>query len=132
MGLTLSPALQSTAKPYLQRARQVMGWLHHVQGVPLEELSFRRLLPDSSRAGVELPFEFLQYLAEDRGASPNYELVHLRTMLQMAKFLYRKESRAEPAAGDKPYYDLAVVRELRKLANEAVKRAEMRLWAIYW
>jgi len=77
-----------------------MGWLHRVQGVPLEELSFSLFLPTNCRAGVEKPFDFIQFLAEDRGVSPAYELVHIRAILQMAKFLYRKDSSAEPAAGD--------------------------------
>lgn len=37
----------------------------------------------------------------------------------MAKFLFHADSRADPSEGDKPYADVGVVVELRKLANDA-------------
>ena len=44
--------------------------------------------------------------------------------LQMAKFLYHNGSTSQPAEGDKPYGDLLVVKELRKLQNSNRKAAK--------
>ena len=91
----------------------------------MEELTFRALMPTAERASIELPFEFIQFLRHDRGCSPNTELSNLRACTQMAKFLFRKESTADPSSGDKPYYDVPIIRELRKLANDASERAKV-------
>ena len=41
--------------------------------------------------------------------------------MQLAKFLYHGESQVQPAEGERSYSDLLVVRELRKMANNARK-----------
>jgi hypothetical protein len=115
----------TTGNAYVKYARLVLGWLHHERGVPLEELRFKALMPTVDRSSIELPFEFIQFLQHERGCSPNTELTNLRACTQMAKFLFRKESEADPASGDKPYYDVPIIRELRKLHNDAVDRAKV-------
>ena len=44
-----------------------------------------------------------------------------RSLMQLAKYLYHDESQVQPAEGERSYSDLLVVRELRKMANNARK-----------
>jgi hypothetical protein len=37
---------------------------------------------------------------------------------QLAQYLYHDQSQASPGEGDRPYDDILVVRELRRLANQ--------------
>ena len=49
--------------------RRALGWLHHERGVPLAELRLSHLLPSSDRAGVAAAFDYVQWLANERGVS---------------------------------------------------------------
>lgn len=48
----------------------MLGWMHYHQGVPLETLSIKDLIPSSDRAGAEKAFDFLTWLEMERGCSP--------------------------------------------------------------
>jgi hypothetical protein len=111
-----------TAKKYVQYARGALGWLHHEQGVPLEQLSFWVLFPDASRGSVALVFEHMQWLQTVRNASPATETTALRALIAVAKFCFHKESQSDPTEGDKPYADIPLIVEMRKLASEAKGR----------
>eukprot|EP00051_Salpingoeca_urceolata_P000297 m.33436 g.33436 ORF g.33436 m.33436 type:complete len:616 (-) comp10393_c0_seq1:53-1900(-) len=113
----------ATAQRYLDTARGVLGWLHHERGVALDDLSLASVFPSTERAAVEVSFDYVQWLSTRRRLHPSTEAQELRGLLQVAKFLYHSKSHADPAEGDKPYGDLLVVRELRKLGKDAMSRA---------
>lgn len=128
-GQQADPIAACTAEKYADHARGILGWLHHVKDVPLQQLSFKSVIPSKKREGVILAFEYMQWLSEERNISTSTEGIVLRSLMQMAKFLYHKGSTSQPAEGDKPYGDLLVVKELRKLQNSNRKAAKVAVRA---
>ncbi|KAK9843821.1 hypothetical protein WJX81_007539 [Elliptochloris bilobata] len=117
-GAQSPPILPITAEKYCDHLRRALGWLHQERGVPVEELSLSKLFPSAERAGVAVAFDYMQWL-NARGISPSTEGIAVRSLMQAAKFMYHEQSQARPDEGEKAYGDLLVVRELRKLSNEA-------------
>ena len=111
-----------TARKYGDIVRGALGWLTRERGVPVERLSLRLLLPDSTRSAAEMPFAHLVWLTDERGIAPATEATALRAFIALAKFLYHGQSRADPGEGMTPYQDLEVVTEMRKLAKDAKAR----------
>ena len=46
--------------------RGILGWLHNIQGRPLETLTFSAALPSSERAGVTIAFDYISWLNTER------------------------------------------------------------------
>lgn len=59
----------TSAEPQWAACRRALGWLHHERGVPLAELRLSHLLPSSGRVGVAPAFDYVQWLAHERGVS---------------------------------------------------------------
>jgi len=113
-----------TATAYLEIVIRYLGYQRNIEGVPLEKLSLEGIFPDSSKQSVSPVFEYLQWLVSERKIHPNTEIFVIRTFIQLAKFRFRNVSTADPTYGDKSYQDIIVVRELRKLTNDATARAK--------
>ncbi|KAK3264030.1 hypothetical protein CYMTET_27204 [Cymbomonas tetramitiformis] len=114
-----------TADKYLDITRGLYGWMHNINGVPLEGLTLRAVFPSSKRGDVEIPFQYVQWLVTERKVAATYELTNLRVMINLAKFLFDDESLTNPAEGDKPYSDIEVIRLLRQMANDAKARSKV-------
>ncbi|RCJ40571.1 hypothetical protein A6770_37940 [Nostoc minutum NIES-26] len=94
-----------SAMAHVNNSKRLLGWLHRFKGVPLEELSLKKLVPTSglTRDGhrdedaieevIDWIDEHLQWLREVREASPNTELKCVESLVAVAKFLYHKESK---------------------------------------
>ncbi len=115
---------EATAEKYLRVIRGVLGYLTSYGGMDLASLKLRDVFPTNDRKSVQAVFEFLQWSVEDRKINPRTEAVYTRSLIQLAKFLFRDESKADPTDGDKPYHDIVVVRELRKIFNDARMRSK--------
>jgi hypothetical protein len=116
-GAQVEPIAGVTAAKYCDHMRGMLGWLHSVRGIPLPALSFRTAIPEASRAGVEVAFDYLQWLRTERGVAVRTEGVVVRSIMAAAKFLYHPDSNVVANSGDKPYQDLPVVKELRSMVN---------------
>ena len=62
---------QYAPRPCTQHAcppsrRGILGWLHNIQGHPLETLTFSAALPSSKRAGVTVVFDYISWLNTER------------------------------------------------------------------
>ncbi|KAK3253504.1 hypothetical protein CYMTET_37251 [Cymbomonas tetramitiformis] len=114
-----------TADKYLDIARGLYGWMHNINGVPLEGLTLRAVFPSSKRGDVEMPFQYVQWLVTERKVAATYELTNLHVMISLAKFLFDDESSTNPAEGDLPYSDIDVIRLLRQMANDAKARSKV-------
>jgi hypothetical protein len=95
----------------VQATKRLLGWLHHYQSIPLEELSLKKLVaysgltpegkPDKAEinAVIDLIESHLEWLRESRGASPNTELKAVESVVAVAKFLYHKASKQRSRQG---------------------------------
>jgi len=103
----------------------MLGWFHHHQGVPLEDLSFNTLVPSAkvksatskkdataaAKAGDYVDSwicKFCNFLIEERKAkSPNTHQNYLKAILAVAKFKYHNEITSSD------YSEVAAVKKLR-------------------
>ena len=122
----------------VQAAKRVLGWLHRDQGIPLEELSLKKLVaysgltPEGKKdeAGIDAVIDLveahLQWLRDFRGASPNTELKAVESLVAVAKYLYHKASkqRSRHLVGGKQvgYKDIPIIEELRQLERDIMVR----------
>ncbi|HLO51444.1 MAG TPA: site-specific integrase [Kamptonema sp.] len=123
---------------HVKAAKRLLGWLHRYQGIPLEELSLKKLVayrgltPEGKRdeaeidAVMELIDSHLQWLRESRDASPNTELKAVECLVAVAKFLYHKaskqRSRHQIAGKQVGYKDIPIIEELRQLERDIMVR----------
>ena len=124
-GAQADPIAEVTAYKYADHLRGMLGWLHRVRGVPLEELSLMSLVPSNDRNGVAAAFDYVQWLVNERSINVRTELLVLRSVLFAAKFLYHDESAVTLNSSDKPYSDLIVVKELRNLISTGNKASKV-------
>jgi hypothetical protein len=124
-GAQADPIADVTALKYQDHLRGMLGWMHTVRGVPIDELSLKSLIPNTERKAVGLAFEYCQWMVNERGVNVRTELLALRSILFAAKFLYHEDSNVALNSGDKPYSDLPVVKELRTLINTANKASKV-------
>jgi len=120
-GAQQDPIAVVTAEKYAAHLRGMLGWLHRVRGMPIQDLSLRSLIPSSDRDGVFLAFEYVQWLSTERGVGIRTELIAWRSLLHCAKFVHHKASNVLAGSGEKSYSDLGVVKEIRALINKARK-----------
>ena len=133
-----------TARQYRTVCLRMLGWREFVRdkGITVNEgnikpyyddpskakktkLRLKDLIPSDQRDGVRVTFDHLQWLSTMRETSPRTELFLVRAMTCLAKFLYHDQSLAQPSEGDKPYHDVLVIREMRKLSNDAADRSKV-------
>lgn len=124
-GAQSEPIAMVTAEKYTDHLRGFLGYLANVDKVPLEELSLQALVPSSGREGVIPAFNYTQWLIKERNIAVRTELLVLRSVLFVAKFVYHDQSQIVPGSGDKSYSDLDVVKELRALINSRRKASKV-------
>lgn len=119
------PIAPVTAAKYADHLRGLLGYMHAERGVPLADLSLRAAIPSAKRQGVSIAFDYIQWLYRERDISVRTEGLVVRSVMAAAKWLYHDESVMEVASGDKPYSDLELVRELRKMSNSSKKASKV-------
>lgn len=124
-GAQADPIAAVTAQKYGDHLRGMLGWMVNVLGEDVESLSLRTLVPSADRDGVIPTFNYSQWLVKERQIAVRTELLVLRSILYMAKYLYHSESQIVAGGGDRPYADIAVVRELRALINSRRKASKV-------
>jgi len=125
-GAQSEPIAMVTAEKYADHLRAMLGWVHSVQGVALDRLSFEEhIVPSADRDGVKPAFEYIQWLVKERKIAVRTELLVLRSVLHAAKFIYHPHSKIRPNSGETPYADLEVVKELRALINTRRKASKI-------
>lgn len=113
-----------TADKYLVVVRGLLGWMVRHASADAAVLRLRDVFPTNERGSVQLSFEYIQWLTTERKINARTETVTVRSLIQLAKYIFQKESTTDPAEGDKPFHDIVVVRELRKMHNDAKVRAK--------
>ncbi|KAG1654661.1 hypothetical protein FOA52_003818 [Chlamydomonas sp. UWO 241] len=124
-GQQSDPIAPRTAENYTHWLLCFLGWMHHHRGVPLDDLTLKRLLPSSDRQGVVHAFDCLQFLAGERNLAVSSQLLVLNAFMQAAKFLYHSESKSNVRQGDKAYADVVIVQELRGMMRDLGKEAKV-------
>jgi hypothetical protein len=121
-GQQMEPIANVTCEKYQDHARAVLGYCHRERGIPLAELSLKTVIPTSDREGVHIVFEYIEWLRHAREIGIRTEALVIRSMAALAKYIHHKDSKIDRSSGEKPYDDLGVVKELRRMSNDA-KRA---------
>lgn len=83
----------------MQTCSGILGWLHNVRGIPVEELSLSTAIPSAERGGVAVAFDYIQWLTEERSLSVSTEGLVIRSIMSAAKFLYHSQSTVGPSPG---------------------------------
>lgn len=113
-----------TASKYEDVLRGALGWLCAERGLDRSKVTLRDLFPTVDAESADGAFEYVTWLNEERQTSANYELLVTRSCIAAVKFLYGGLSKAQPGEGEaKPYHDLPVIKELRRMAKDAKSRA---------
>ena len=121
-GQQMEPIANVTCDKYQDHARAVLGYCHRERGIPVAELSLKTVIPTSDREGVHIVFEYIEWLRLTREIGIRTEALVIRSMAALAKYIHHKDSKIDRSSGEKPYDDLGVVKELRRMSNDA-KRA---------
>eukprot|EP01097_Dermamoeba_algensis_P005863 TRINITY_DN3696_c0_g1_i1.p1 TRINITY_DN3696_c0_g1~~TRINITY_DN3696_c0_g1_i1.p1 ORF type:complete len:601 (-),score=105.46 TRINITY_DN3696_c0_g1_i1:640-2442(-) len=111
-----------TAKLYITVLRLVLGWIKNNKQFS-GKLTLHSILPNSSRESARVLYDYVLWLEQDRKASTSHRLNVIKGCLKLAKFLFHNESKIDPQEGEKPYSDLPIVKELRKLRIMTFKKA---------
>jgi integrase len=101
-----SPVRESTAKPYRYHILCFLGWLHHVEDWPFNELKIELI------ADREWLDEFIAWGINDRGNSYGWAILFGATALNVAKWQHYRRSQATK------YKDIKEVEVIRALLNE--------------
>jgi hypothetical protein len=113
-----------TASKYEDVLRGVLGWMCTERCLDRSKVTLRDLFPNSKAKSADTTFEYVTWLSDERQTSANYELLVTRSCIAAAKFLYGSLSKAQPEEGEaKPYHDLPVIKELRRMAKDAKSRS---------
>lgn len=104
------PINEVSANIFCKEAKLILGWLYHYQAIPLQQLSLK-LLDD-----IDLAYDFLDWLRNDREARPSREMTALKCWLWVSKFHHHKSSEV------KKYRDIKIIEELRDLMNNTAQR----------
>ncbi|MBD2028272.1 hypothetical protein [Leptolyngbya sp. FACHB-711] len=124
-----------TAQMYEQQVLRLLGWLHQVQGIPLEDLSLETIVPKTSARDEEyassLAQAYLQWLQDSRRRhtdAPEHELISPHTAIKaidawltVAKFVYRKEIEVVGRKNKEKIPVLQVLYSLRRYAVNSLK-----------
>ena len=115
---------QATANVYLRHAKLFLGWYVKQQSTHTvhESLSLFTIIPSKDKECADSILEFVLWLRVSRSISISYEANLLRGLTKLIKFRFARESKSDPTYGDKPFDDIPIVREIRKLHRDANKR----------
>lgn len=113
-----------TSKKYEDVLRGALGWLCAERSLDQSKVTLRDLFPSVDAESADAAFEYVTWLNDERHTSANYELLVTRSCIAAVKFLYGNLSKAQPGEGEaKPYHDLPIIKELRRMAKDAKSRA---------
>jgi len=125
LGPQETPIASVTANKYEDILRGALGWMCAERGLDKSKVTLTDLLPSKDAASADAAFEYVTWLNDERQTSANYELLVTRSCIAAVKFLYGHESKAQPGEGEaKPYHDLPIMKELRRMAKDAKMRAQ--------
>lgn len=129
-----------TANTHIQRIRQILGWMHHQQQVPLKDLYLHSIIPcsgfEDGKPNRDLVMEalepfllFLEWLEVERNCCVRYQVTFISAMVVLVKFLYGNESKIPVYFEDNSlrsvtFRDIPVLQALRQL--QASKHREAR------
>ena len=71
--------------------RGMLGWQYNVNGIPLEQLSLRGLLPSPGREAVSQLMEYQQFRT-NRGCNDASHKSSVKACIHLARFLYHDQS----------------------------------------
>ena len=114
----------ATAIVYLRHSKLFLGWYvtQHCTHTVDESLSLFTIIPTKEKECADSILEFVLWLRLSRSISVSYEANLLRGLTKLIKFRFVRESKSDPTYGDKPFDDIPIVREIRKLHRDANKR----------
>jgi hypothetical protein len=113
-----------TAEKYEDVLRGALGWLCAEKNMKPSKVTLLDLFPSIDAESANGAFEYVTWLNDERQTSANYELLVTRSCIAAVKFLYGNLSKAQPGEGEaKPYHDLPVMKELRRMAKDAKARS---------
>lgn len=116
----------ATANVYLRHAKLFIGWfVKQNYNVVDNSLSLFTIVPNKEKESANSVLEFVLWLRTSRSISVSYEANLLRGIAKLIKFRFAKESKSDPTYGDKPFDDVPMIREIRKLHRDANKRQTM-------
>lgn len=99
----------------------ILGWLYFFKKDDPDNLCLKRL------DDLDIAYNFIEWLREERNASPKTEIQALVALLHVAKYLHCQESDEKHCdVLRKSYIDIEIVGNLRKLirdTNERVRKA---------
>ena len=125
LGPQETPIASVTADKYEDVLRGALGWMCAERGLDKSKILLSDLLPSKDAASADAAFEYVSWLNNERQTSANYELLVTRSCIAAVKFLYGHKSKAQPGEGEaKPYHDLPIMKELRRMAKDAKTRAQ--------
>lgn len=124
-----------TAQRYEQQVLRILGWLHQVQGVPLEDLRLETLVPKtpardeaSTASLVQAYLQWLQDCGPRRSDAPKRETLGshtaikaIDTWLTVAKFVYLEEIEFVGWKNKERIPSFQVLYGLRKNALKSIK-----------
>lgn len=115
------PIRASTAAIYRKHARLFLGW-YLQRHAAYSSISLEDIIPSPDKESAKPILAYLQWLRQERSISVTYEANLLRGLVKLLKFRFRHASSADPSYGDRPFADIAVIREVRMLQRSANKR----------
>lgn len=142
---------QSTVDKDLKHIRLILGWLHRIRGIPLEQLSLNQIVPlvllkstqereaEMVKAGhaaaqqaLTLAEDYIKWLktspeaerpeARGRGIESTYtETSVLNTVLLVAEFIYRQESESNQRVRAKDNSVVELIRQQTSAVRKTIK-----------
>jgi hypothetical protein len=117
------PIRHATAEVYLRHAKLFLGWyIQNHDCMNTSAASIYDIIPNKEKQSADPILQFILWLRNSRSISVSYEANLLRGLIKLIKFRFSRESKADPAYGEKSFDDIPLVRELRKLHRDANKR----------
>ena len=125
LGPQESPIANVTASKYEDIMRGALGWMCAERGLDPSKVTLLDLIPSADASAADACFEYVAWLNDERQTSASYELLVTRSCIAAVKFLHGHKSAAQPGEGEaKPYHDLGIMKELRRMAKDAKSRAQ--------
>lgn len=66
----------------------MLGYLHNIKGVPLEQLRLSQLLPSHEREGVAVLMEYQAWRQQQRGVGHRSAVFPIKAAIALGRFLY--------------------------------------------
>jgi hypothetical protein len=102
-----------------------LGWIKKFQNSRTSEykaLRLKDIFPNCKKQSASCVYNYVEWLSSSRKCSPNYQANVMKALTKLAKFMFHKQSKIDPGTGDKPYDDIPLIKELRKIQKEAQRK----------